>query len=185
MRTLDTYQAASRQQDDNATALILLSLPSRDNIRTQYIGGDDPRSSPHKPERNAGIPAHAGEVGKSRFPRHHPTRWLDTLTRVYGCSGPSIQPVAVLGVAEPGSDSRIARFFGDFRGSRVVKVLRPGFDEISKVDAPVLIGHLSDPFRARSSVVEHLTFNQRVDGSIPSGLTNFKYVAVRKHYKAR
>jgi hypothetical protein len=25
---------------------------------------------------------------------------------------------------------------------------------------------------ARSSVVEHLTFNQRVDGSIPSGLTN-------------
>ena len=28
------------------------------------------------------------------------------------------------------------------------------------------------PFgRARSSGVEHLTFNQRVDGSIPSGLT--------------
>jgi hypothetical protein len=26
--------------------------------------------------------------------------------------------------------------------------------------------------RARSSAVEHLTFNQRVDGSIPSGLTN-------------
>ena len=26
--------------------------------------------------------------------------------------------------------------------------------------------------RARSSVVEHLTFNQRVDGSNPSGLTN-------------
>jgi hypothetical protein len=25
---------------------------------------------------------------------------------------------------------------------------------------------------ARSSAVEHLTFNQRVDGSIPSGLTN-------------
>jgi hypothetical protein len=25
---------------------------------------------------------------------------------------------------------------------------------------------------ARSSVAEHLTFNQRVDGSIPSGLTN-------------
>jgi hypothetical protein len=25
--------------------------------------------------------------------------------------------------------------------------------------------------RARSSAVEHLTFNQRVDGSIPSGLT--------------
>jgi hypothetical protein len=25
--------------------------------------------------------------------------------------------------------------------------------------------------RARSSGVEHLTFNQRVDGSIPSGLT--------------
>ena len=27
--------------------------------------------------------------------------------------------------------------------------------------------------RARSSAVEHLTFNQRVDGSIPSGLTRF------------
>jgi hypothetical protein len=26
-------------------------------------------------------------------------------------------------------------------------------------------------FGARSSAVEHLTFNQRVDGSIPSGLT--------------
>ncbi len=26
---------------------------------------------------------------------------------------------------------------------------------------------------ARSSAVEHLTFNQRVDGSIPSGLTNY------------
>lgn len=26
---------------------------------------------------------------------------------------------------------------------------------------------------ARSSVVEHLTFNQGVDGSIPSGLTNY------------
>jgi hypothetical protein len=26
--------------------------------------------------------------------------------------------------------------------------------------------------RVRSSVVEHLTFNQGVDGSIPSGLTN-------------
>jgi hypothetical protein len=26
---------------------------------------------------------------------------------------------------------------------------------------------------ARSSAVEHLTFNQRVDGSIPSGLTSF------------
>jgi hypothetical protein len=25
---------------------------------------------------------------------------------------------------------------------------------------------------ARSSVAEHLTFNQRVDGSIPSGLTS-------------
>ena len=29
----------------------------------------------------------------------------------------------------------------------------------------------SAPLGARSSVVEHLTFNQRVDGSIPSGLT--------------
>ena len=29
--------------------------------------------------------------------------------------------------------------------------------------------------RARSSAVEHLTFNQRVDGSIPSGLTNFAW----------
>ena len=28
------------------------------------------------------------------------------------------------------------------------------------------------PLGARSSGVEHLTFNQRVDGSIPSGLTN-------------
>ncbi len=27
---------------------------------------------------------------------------------------------------------------------------------------------------ARSSAVEHLTFNQRVDGSIPSGLTTFR-----------
>ena len=36
------------------------------------------------------------------------------------------------------------------------------------------------PFgRARSSGVEHLTFNQRVDGSIPSGLTNkFNYLAI-------
>ena len=31
--------------------------------------------------------------------------------------------------------------------------------------------HRSQPFRARSSVVEHLTFNQRVVGSIPTGLT--------------
>ena len=28
------------------------------------------------------------------------------------------------------------------------------------------------PLGARSSAVEHLTFNQRVEGSIPSGLTN-------------
>ena len=32
------------------------------------------------------------------------------------------------------------------------------------------------PLGARSSGVEHLTFNQRVDGSIPSGLTNFMSV---------
>ena len=30
------------------------------------------------------------------------------------------------------------------------------------------------PIRARSSAAEHLTFNQRVDGSIPSGLTNLQ-----------
>ena len=31
---------------------------------------------------------------------------------------------------------------------------------------------MSRTLRVRSSVVEHLTFNQGVDGSIPSGLTN-------------
>jgi hypothetical protein len=31
--------------------------------------------------------------------------------------------------------------------------------------------HMVPRLGARSSVVEHLTFNQRVDGSIPSGLT--------------
>ena len=33
--------------------------------------------------------------------------------------------------------------------------------------------------RARSSGVEHLTFNQRVDGSIPSGLTNNRFAATQ------
>ena len=37
--------------------------------------------------------------------------------------------------------------------------------------APNPYGPLPFGQRARSSAVEHLTFNQRVDGSIPSGLT--------------
>ena len=38
------------------------------------------------------------------------------------------------------------------------------------VDPPVS-GPYTRPGRARSSVVEHLTFNQRVGGSFPPGLT--------------
>jgi hypothetical protein len=41
------------------------------------------------------------------------------------------------------------------------------------VDAPGLMRNLCGLFRAPSSVVEHLTFNQRADGSKPSELTNY------------
>ena len=43
------------------------------------------------------------------------------------------------------------------------------------LDHPKLAAYkhgLLEDLRARSSVVEHLTFTQGVDGSIPSGLTN-------------
>ena len=39
------------------------------------------------------------------------------------------------------------------------------------VDPPPPCPYGRRPRRARSSGVEHLTFNQRADGSIPSGLT--------------
>ena len=66
-------------------------------------------------------------------------------------------------------------------GAQGVETMTRLAREIQTVTVPELLGltggaalpMVRPPFgRARSSGVEHLTFNQRVDGSIPSGLTN-------------
>ena len=76
------------------------------------------------------------------------------------------------------TDGRIAR--GHRRYSKVLVILRgtrrksAEKREISRKSplTPQGGAHMVRPLGARSSVVEHLTFNQRVDGSIPSGLTS-------------
>ncbi len=43
----------------------------------------------------------------------------------------------------------------------------------------------SFPLGARSSAVEHLTFNQRVEGSIPSGLTKLNHFVSKRYALSR
>ncbi len=49
-------------------------------------------------------------------------------------------------------------------------IRKPNLQAVKSVIRP---RYLNKIMRARSSVVEHLTFNQRVVGSIPPGLTCF------------
>ena len=82
---------------------------------------------------------------------HWPQRWAVAggLGNVHGCGGTS-------GPAAPRAD----RTVGLSRRTRAVLTVAGGAHMVRP------------PFQgARSSAAEHLTFNQRVDGSIPSGLT--------------
>jgi hypothetical protein len=84
-------------------------------------------------------------------------------------SGQSVAPDGRRGTRRtPAVDNRKRR---EIRGGTAVGCARK--HRVGRVDRPGRSPYGPPPFgRARSSAVEHLTFNQRVDGSIPSGLTN-------------
>jgi hypothetical protein len=77
------------------------------------------------------------------------------------------------GAARTGWNARSTYWRGPRQRNRIECPGNPDLAEEKPVDLPSRRSHMSLwTVRAHSSAVEHLTFNQRADGSTPSGLTS-------------